>query len=259
MSQSNGVLLNVKNVTKEFGGLRAVSDVSFELPKGQILGLIGPNGAGKTTLFNCINGVFPPTRGKVIFRDTDISGWQPYDVVQLGMARTHQIVRPLQELTVLENVMAGACYGHEQHSVAQAQEVAEEVLEFVRLAVRRDQLAKSLNVAQKKRLELARALAARPHLLLLDEVLAGLNQTEIAEMVQVVLKIREQGVTILIIEHVMHALMNVSDRVIVLDHGELIGAGTPDEIVNDPKVIEAYLGDPKLAERLMNEGQGVPA
>ncbi|HMR65882.1 MAG TPA: ABC transporter ATP-binding protein [Anaerolineae bacterium] len=259
MSQSNGILLNVKNVTKEFGGLRAVSDVSFELHKGQILGLIGPNGAGKTTLFNCINGVFPPTRGKIIFRDTDISGWQPYDVVQLGMARTHQIVRPLQELTVLENVMAGACYGHEQHSVAQAREVAEEVLEFVRLDGRRDQLAKSLNVAQKKRLELARALAARPHLMLLDEVLAGLNQTEISEMVQVVLKIREQGVTILIIEHVMHALMNVSDRVIVLDHGELIAAGTPDEIVNNSKVIEAYLGDPKLAERLMNEGEEVPA
>lgn len=259
MSQSNGILLNVKNVTKEFGGLRAVSDVSFELHKGQILGLIGPNGAGKTTLFNCINGVFPPTRGKIIFRDTDISGWQPYDVVQLGMARTHQIVRPLQELTVLENVMAGACYGHEQHSVAQAREVAQEVLEFVRLDGRRDQLAKSLNVAQKKRLELARALAARPHLLLFDEVLAGLNQTEISEMVQVVLKIREQGVTILIIEHVMHALMNVSDRVIVLDHGELIAAGTPDEIVNNSKVIEAYLGDPKLAERLMNEGEGVPA
>ncbi|HMQ52356.1 MAG TPA: ABC transporter ATP-binding protein [Anaerolineae bacterium] len=259
MSQSNGILLNVKNVTKEFGGLRAVSDVSFELHKGQILGLIGPNGAGKTTLFNCINGVFPPTRGKIIFRDTDISGWQPYDVVQLGMARTHQIVRPLQELTVLENVMAGACYGHEQHSVAQARDVAEEVLEFVRLDGRRDQLAKSLNVAQKKRLELARALAARPHLMLLDEVLAGLNQTEISEMVQVVLKIREQGVTILIIEHVMHALMNVSDRVIVLDHGELIAAGTPDEIVNNSKVIEAYLGDPKLAERLMNEGEEVPA
>lgn len=250
MTQDN-ILLQVQNVTKRFGGLLAVSEVTFDLPQGQILGLIGPNGAGKTTLFNCINSVYTPTEGQIIFRGTDVTGWQPYDVVRLGIARTHQIVRPLQELTVLENVMAGACYGHEQRSLGEAQEIADEVLEFVNMAERRDQLAKSLNVAQKKRLEMARALAARPHLLLLDEVLAGLNPTEIAEMVQVVLKIREQGVTIFIIEHVMHALMNVSDRVIVLDYGQLIAEGTPDETVNNPKVIEAYLGDPKLAERLM--------
>lgn len=253
MTQDN-ILLRVQNVTKRFGGLAAVSEVTFGLPQGQILGLIGPNGAGKTTLFNCINGVYPPTEGQVIFHGTDVTGWQPYDVVRLGIARTHQIVRPLQELTVLENVMAGACYGHEQRSLGEAQEIADEVLEFVNLAERRGQLAKSLNVAQKKRLEMARALAARPHLILLDEVLAGLNPTEIAEMVQVVLKIREQGVTIFIIEHVMHALMNVSDRVIVLDYGELIAEGTPDETANNPKVIEAYLGDPKLAERLMEGG-----
>jgi branched-chain amino acid transport system ATP-binding protein len=247
----NGALLQVENVSKRFGGLLAVSEVTFDLPEGQILGLIGPNGAGKTTLFNCINGVYPPTQGRVIFRGTDMTGWQPYDVVRLGLARTHQIVRPLQELTVLENVMAGACYGHEQRSINEARDIADEVLQFVGLINRRDQLALSLNVAQKKRLEMARSLAARPYLLLLDEVLAGLNPTEIAEMVQVVLKIREHGVTILIIEHVMHALMNVSDRVIVLDHGELIAEGTPDEIVNDLNVIEAYLGDPQLADRLM--------
>lgn len=251
-SPNTELVLQVQNVSKRFGGLLAVAEVTFDLPKGQILGLIGPNGAGKTTLFNVINGVYSPTEGNVIFMGTDVSGWQPYDVVGLGLARTHQIVRPLQELTVLENVMAGACYGHESHSLHDAEEIAHEVLKFVTLDSRANQLAKSLNVGQKKRLEMARSLAARPHLLLLDEVLAGLNPTEIAEMVQVVLKIRDRGVTILIIEHVMHALMNVSDRVIVLDYGRLIAEGSPEEIVNDEKVIEAYLGDPKLAEKLMS-------
>lgn len=248
----NDVILQVQNVTKRFGGLVAVSDVTFDLPKGQILGLIGPNGAGKTTLFNVINGIYSPSEGVVKFQHTNISGWHPYDVSRLGLARTHQIVRPLNDLTVLENVMAGACYGHEQNSLGDAREIAGEVLTFVDLADRDDMLAGSLNVAQKKRLEMARALAARPHLLLLDEVLAGLNPTEIVEMVAVVLKIREQGITIFIIEHVMRALMNVSDRILVLDYGRLIAEGTPDEIANDPKVIEAYLGDPKLAEQLMN-------
>jgi len=250
----DNIILQVQNVSKRFGGLLANSEITFDLPKGQILGLIGPNGAGKTTLFNVINGVYAPTEGQITFRDTDISGWKPYEVVDLGLARTHQIVRPLNDLTVLENVMAGACYGHEHHSLTEAEEIAQEVMEFVGLHERRDSLAASLNVAQKKRLEMARALAARPHLLLLDEVLAGLNPTEIAEMVEVVLKIREQGVTIFIIEHVMHALMNVSDRVIVLDYGQLIAEGTPDEIVDNPKVIEAYLGDPALAEKLMSGG-----
>ena len=247
----NNVILQVQGVSKYFGGLHALSNVTFDLPEGQILGLIGPNGAGKTTLFNCINGVYPPEEGQVIFRGQEITGWKPYQVAHLGLARTHQIVQPLNELTVLQNVMAGACFGHERHSLSEAQGIADEVLAFVGLAERRDELAVSLNVAQKKRLELARALAARPYLLLLDEVLAGLNPTEIAEMVEVVRQIRDQGVTILIIEHVMHALMNVSDRVIVLDYGEQIAEGTPNEVANDPKVIGAYLGDPKLAKQLL--------
>jgi len=245
-------ILRVQSVSKNFGGLRALSNVTFDLPEGQILGLIGPNGAGKTTLFNCINGVYPPDEGRVIFRGQDITGWKPYDVARLGLARTHQIVQPLNELTVLENVMAGACFGHECRSLTQARRIADEVIEFVGLAERRDELALSLNVAQKKRLELARALAARPYLLLLDEVLAGLNPVEITEMLQVLRQVRDQGVTILIIEHVMHALMNISDRVIVLNYGEQIAEGTPEEVANDQRVIEAYLGDPKVAEKLIS-------
>jgi branched-chain amino acid transport system ATP-binding protein len=250
--QTQNPILQIQGVNKRFGGLQALLEVTFDLPQGQILGLIGPNGAGKTTLFNVVNGIYAPEEGRVIFRDKEITGWKPYNVARLGLARTHQIVQPLEELTVLENVMVGACFGHEKHSLDQAQEIADEVLTFVGLDARRDGLAANLNVAQKKRLELARALAARPHLLLLDEVLAGLNPTEIAEMVEVVRRVREQGVTILIIEHVMHALMNVSDRVIVLDYGEQIAEGTPEAVANDPRVIEAYLGDPKLAEQLMS-------
>jgi branched-chain amino acid transport system ATP-binding protein len=244
------LMLQVQNVTRRFGGLQALTDVSFDLAEGQILGLIGPNGAGKTTLFNAINGVYPPSAGHVVFRGRDITGLPPYEVARLGLARTHQVVRPLNELSVRENVTVGACFGRHHHGLAEARRVADEVMALVGLTSRASSLASSLNVAQKKRLELARALAAQPYLLLLDEVLAGLNPTEIAEMVQTVRRIRDQGITILMIEHVMHAVMNLSDTMIVLDFGEVIARGTPQEVADNPKVIEAYLGDPKLAEQL---------
>ena len=246
-------LLSVQKITKRFGGLQALTNVTFDLPEGQILGLIGPNGAGKTTLFNVINGVYAPEEGRVIFRDKDVTTAKTYHHAHMGMARTHQIVQPLNELTVRENVMVGACFGRENLSLRHAAETVEEVLEFLGLHIRIDQMASSLNVAQKKRLEMARALAARPYLLLLDEVLAGLTPSEIGGMVETVKKIRERGITIIMIEHVMKAVMNVSDRIIVLDYGEQIAEGTPEEISSNEKVIEAYLGDPKLAEKLLQE------
>jgi len=247
------ILLSLQGVSKRFGGLQALSNVTFDLPRGQILGLIGPNGAGKTTLFNTINGVFPPETGRIIFRDKDVTRARPYHLAKMGMARTHQIVRPLNELSVRENIMVGACFGHESQDLGNAAKIADEVMEFVGLMVRADQLAGSLNVAQKKRLEMARALASHPYLLLLDEVLAGLNPSEIDNMIQTVLKIREQGITIIMIEHLMKAVMNVSDRIVVLDYGMQIAEGNPETITKDPKVIEAYLGDPRLAEQLLEE------
>jgi branched-chain amino acid transport system ATP-binding protein len=249
------MILQVTGVSKRFGGLQALARVTFDLPDGQILGLIGPNGAGKTTLFNVINGVYAPDEGRVIFQGDDITGKKPYNLARRGLARTHQIVRPLNDLTVLENVMVGACFGREGKGLAEAAKIAGEVLAFVGLAGRSDQLAGSLNVAQKKRLEMARALASRPYLLLLDEVLAGLNPAEIGTMVETIREIRDQGVTIIMIEHVMRALMNVSDRILVLDYGQQIAEGTPDEIANNEQVIRAYLGDPHLAERLMEQGE----
>ncbi len=247
------MILQVENVSRHFGGLVAVSDVTFDVPEGQILGLIGPNGAGKTTLFNVINGVYPATEGRYIFRGQDVTGLKTYQMAHLGLARTHQVVKPLNELTVRENAMVGACFGHEGNNLARAAGIADEVLEFVGLAERADQLAGSLNIAQKKRLELARALSARPYLLLLDEVLAGLNSSEITDMLDTIRKIRDRGITIIMIEHVMHAIMNVSEHILVLNFGKLIAEGTPEEIVNNEQVIEAYLGDPKLAARLMQQ------
>ncbi|MDD3581718.1 MAG: ABC transporter ATP-binding protein [Desulfobacca sp.] len=245
------MILEVQALNLRFGGLQALADVSFSLPPGQIYGLIGPNGAGKTTLFNVINGVYAPESGRIIFRGQDITGLPPYQVARRGLARTYQVVRPLSELTVRENVMVGACFGREGHRKAAAAIIADEMLATVGLAERADQLGGSLNVAQKKRLELARALAARPYLVLLDEVLAGLNPTEIAAMLDTIHHIRRLGVTILMIEHIMPAVIGVSDQVLVLDYGSLIAEGPPHEVANHPKVIEAYLGDPKMAKSLL--------
>ena len=244
------MMLEIRNVRKHFGGLAALKDVDLSVDDGEIVGLIGPNGAGKTTLFNVINGVYAPDQGQVLFKGEEVTGRAPYRLAKLGMARTFQIVRPLSELTVLRNVMAGACFGRENHSLGEAEHIARDTLDFVGLADKAEAMAGTLNVAQKKRLELARSLASRPHLLLLDEVLAGLNLTEITSMVETVREIREGGITILMIEHVMRAVMNVSDRLVVLDYGEVIARGTPHQVSDDPRVIEAYLGDPEIAESL---------
>ncbi len=247
------MILQVQEVHKRFGGLQALTDVNFEIAPGEIMGLIGPNGAGKTTLFNVINGVYPPTKGQVVFREEKITGLPPYEVDRRGLARAHQVVRPLNDLTVRENVMVGACFGRERLSLGKAAQKADEALAKVGLADRAGQLAGSLNVAQKKRLELARALAANPYLLLLDEVLAGLTPSEIVGMMDTLRNIRDEGFTILMIEHVMQAIMSISDRIIVLDYGQLIAAGKHGEVAANPLVIEAYLGDPDMTARLMAE------
>ncbi len=254
MNALTKALLMVRGVSKSFGGLLAVNNVSFEIGEGEILGLIGPNGAGKTTLFNLVNGVFNPDQGSIIFGDHDITGWPADKIARHGLARTHQIVRPLSELTVLDNVMVGACFGSEHLPLRLAREVALKVLDEVGLASRRDALASELTIAGKKRMEVARSLAAGPKLILLDEVLAGLNPTEVTYMIGIVRSIRARGTSVFMIEHLMHAIMNLSDRIIVLNFGEKIAEGTSAEIGCDPQVLEAYLGDPNIAERLMEKG-----
>lgn len=247
-------LLEVSDLSKNFGGLKAIASVSFSVKRGEILGLIGPNGAGKSTVFNLINGVFPPSKGKIVFDGQDITGLPPYKVVHRGIARTHQIVKPLNDMTVLDNCMVGACFGRENVSLVQAREVADEVITFLGIANHREMLAAHLTIAGKKRLEVARALCARPMLLLLDEVLAGLNLFEVDQMIDIVRQIRDRGVSILIIEHLMQAIMSLSDRIVVLNFGEKLAEGRPQEVANDPVVAEAYFGDPEMAKKLAREG-----
>jgi branched-chain amino acid transport system ATP-binding protein len=243
-------LLDVRDLGKRFGGLEAVAGLSFSVGEGEILGLIGPNGAGKSTAFNLINGVYRPDQGRVVFQDQDITGMTPSRVVRRGMARTHQIVQPLTTMSVLENCTVGACFGRGDLGLREAEGVAREVADFVGLTDRLGDPAGALTIAGKKRLELARALCAKPALLLLDEVLAGLNPTEVERMIGVIRKIRERGTAILIIEHLMQAIMSLSDRIVVLSAGRKLAEGTPAAVAADPLVIEAYLGDASLAAKL---------
>lgn len=246
-------LLEVIDISKRFGGLLAVSHVSFTVDAGEIVGLIGPNGAGKTTLFNLVDGVFRPDSGTIRLEGRDITGMPPHRIAHLGVARTHQIVKPLNDLTVLDNVKAGACFGREYLGLDAARAVAREVLERIGLASRAEVPARALTLAEKRRLEVARALAAMPKLLLLDEVLSGLNPAEVAQMIDLVRGIREAGVAVLLIEHLMQAVMNLSGRIIVLNFGQKIAEGSPQEVSRNPQVVEAYLGDPDIAQKLMEK------
>ncbi len=234
-------LLSVRSVSRFFGGLAALIDVSFDVEKGRILGLIGPNGAGKTTLFNVINGFYGPSKGEILFRDNKISHLKPNRICKLGIARTFQVVKPLQRMTVLDNVIASAFLRAETKT--EAVKAATEILEFTGLYNDRDLLSKGLPLGKRKRLEIARALATGPEMLLLDESFAGLNPTELNESIEIIEKIKQRGITMMVIEHHMKVIMAISDKIVVLNYGEKIAEGSPSEISNNPLVITAYLGE----------------
>ncbi len=238
-------LLDCAGVTKYFGGLAALHEVDLQVAPGEIVGLIGPNGSGKTTFFNVVTGLYPLSRGTIRFKDQEILGFKPFQICQKGIGRTFQITKPFARMTALENVMVGALYGKGKASedLKKARSTAEQLLDRVGLGSKKNSRISDLTLEDKKRLELSKALSTRPELLLLDEVMAGLNRTEIQEMIELIRKFRQEGVTMIVVEHVMHAVMSLADRVYVLHHGEKIAEGSPEEISKNRRVIESYLGE----------------
>ncbi|MEW6137636.1 MAG: ABC transporter ATP-binding protein [Thermodesulfobacteriota bacterium] len=229
------------DMVKHFGGLTAVNHVSFQVEQGQIYGLIGPNGSGKTTIFNLINGYFPLNGGEIRFEGSRISGLKTHQICRKGIARTFQVVKPLKRMTVLDNVIASAFL--RCSTKAEARALAENTIEFCGMTGEADKLAKSLPIAWRKRLEIARALATKPSLLLLDETAAGLNPSESEQAIQLIKRIRDSGITIIIVEHIMKVIMTISDRILAINHGTVLTEGTPEEVASHPEVIAAYLGE----------------